>query len=457
MPDSDKLVSAEGRMPSPAAEIPSESGSTTPAPLASVADLSPTIPLGRSTESTRDAPLDPSELDRSINEISQLLGWGLRPDLLGLVASNAAGDGLTSVIRYYGQVDRPQETLRCHTTIDPQWSLASYCREHPQVVYSTNLTNEVRFRDRLLLEQGMSTALAAPLMRGDNWRGTLFVATKQPREFGVGDAVFLNSVACLLADSFAHAIAAPSHTELIAATDDQLDRLRWLVVSIDPHGKIIGANQACEKSVGVARNDLRGHDFFERLIAVGDRDRMRETLKLALAGTEAPAELSALGSSRGQSKQIDWRFKTSRRPAGDESRLFAIGSDVTARCELYRLLQASHEESLASAKRLSAPRGAERRQHPRTAFPHTQLIAASCDGRLPENTEFREVRCRDISAEGFSFLWPTPWRPDELLVTFDSGRQFAHLLAIVAHNTRIDIDGLNEYVVGCRFVGRILE
>lgn len=50
--------------------------------------------------------------------------------------------------------------------------------------------------------------------------------------------------------------------------------------------------------------------------------------------------------------------------------------------------------------------GKERRGAPRQPFLARQRIAPCRDQSLPEDSQFVEVPCRDLSRSGFSFLWP---------------------------------------------------
>ena len=61
------------------------------------------------------------------------------------------------------------------------------------------------------------------------------------------------------------------------------------------------------------------------------------------------------------------------------------------------------------SKRLEAGDGDRDKQ--RRGARCVQRIAPCLDGQMPEMAEFQEVDCQDLSAGGFSYLWPEPHRP----------------------------------------------
>jgi hypothetical protein len=97
---------------------------------------------------------------------------------------------------------------------------------------------------------------------------------------------------------------------------------------------------------------------------------------------------------------------------------------------------------------------ADRRESDRHEFPCRQFIAPYVGGSLPKQTEFRLVRCQDLSPSGFSFLAAEP--PDcEYLVVALGKCPYIFVSAHVVHCATQLIDREEPFVVGCRFVARI--
>jgi hypothetical protein len=87
---------------------------------------------------------------------------------------------------------------------------------------------------------------------------------------------------------------------------------------------------------------------------------------------------------------------------------------------------------------LCAKKTGERRKRAREPFPAIQRIAPYSGSGVPDEKEFFEVRCRDISNGGVSFL--TPGRPDfdSLVIGFTTAPDtITYIAAEVAHCTDV--------------------
>jgi len=94
------------------------------------------------------------------------------------------------------------------------------------------------------------------------------------------------------------------------------------------------------------------------------------------------------------------------------------------------------------------------RDNRRREFACLQCVAPYRDGRLPDQTEFERVLCRDLSPTGFSYLASAP--PDcEYLVVALGPSPSIILSAQVVHHWPVQADGELRLVVGCRFISRI--
>lgn len=97
----------------------------------------------------------------------------------------------------------------------------------------------------------------------------------------------------------------------------------------------------------------------------------------------------------------------------------------------------------------------DRRRQQRRTFPYVQSIAPLANGEPPRSSEFRNVRCRDISGSGFSFVVNEEPTFKNLVVVFGSRPNMLYMKAAVVHVTSHDAGGKTQYVVGCRYEGRM--
>ena len=78
----------------------------------------------------------------------------------------------------------------------------------------------------------------------------------------------------------------------------------------------------------------------------------------------------------------------------------------------------------------------ERRCLPRTPYDARQRVARRDGPGIPDDSEFHEVRCHDISQSGFAFLFPTRPAFQSLVVAFGLPPTVIYVAAEVAHCTR---------------------
>ena len=96
----------------------------------------------------------------------------------------------------------------------------------------------------------------------------------------------------------------------------------------------------------------------------------------------------------------------------------------------------------------------ERRGGDRHNYTCLQLIAPIVNGKLPDQSQFRRVQCLDLSQSGFSYLAAEPPTEEDLIVALGSV-PFTFLSAQVLHHKPIQQGDNTEYLVGCRFTGRL--
>jgi hypothetical protein len=130
--------------------------------------------------------------------------------------------------------------------------------------------------------------------------------------------------------------------------------------------------------------------------------------------------------------------------------LTTSGADASFYALVHELIEA--EKAFAEGRQ-SPP---EVRAAGRRTFDCQQLLAPYDGARLPSQSEFRQVACRDLSSGGFSFLLPERAEFDAVVVALGQV-PFKFFTAQVQNQSRVRHKGRIAYRVGCRFTGRIAE
>jgi hypothetical protein len=215
---------------------------------------------------------------------------------------------------------------------------------------------------------------------------------------------------------------------------------------------------------------------------------VRQALDRARLGeSEIPCECYVL-TKHGQRRRVAWNFAAIKGESGQVESIVGSGIDITEKCEaLHRLEQAEktadevrqslndlHGSISSGRRQLSTPafpvgmtpdilmekgddngKASERRAHGRRAYPYLQAVAPVNGDQMPDKRMFREVRCRDISRQGFSFLSPVKPEPKHIVVAFGSPPNLLYLLAEIVHVSPTEFNSVRVFHVGCRYVRRV--
>lgn len=105
------------------------------------------------------------------------------------------------------------------------------------------------------------------------------------------------------------------------------------------------------------------------------------------------------------------------------------------------------------AKRLNED--ANRRGRKRSSYRCIQRLAPCTGQQVPELSEFREVVCQDLSAGGFSYLSTVTPEAETLAVELGKAPVLIYVTARVIHVSEVRSDGKRQFLIGCRFTGRL--
>lgn len=146
-------------------------------------------------------------------------------------------------------------------------------------------------------------------------------------------------------------------------------------------------------------------------------------------------------------------MSNNRPSAGSPSSDARSGSAHQDRASL--AAQASSEPWFPGAE----PRGADRRAVVRRRFPHKQYIAPYLGGCLPSRASFKEVVCRDLSEQGFSFLASSAPDFDCVVVALGVSPDLIHMTALhdgASGESGPRLGGAASALSDqCRFTGRL--
>lgn len=98
----------------------------------------------------------------------------------------------------------------------------------------------------------------------------------------------------------------------------------------------------------------------------------------------------------------------------------------------------------------------ERRASPRRKYPYVQWVAPLRSGCLPPLSFFEPIRCLDISTGGIAYASPSlPKHQKIVIVLGPKGGTMRYLTAAIVRIVPRGEFGSGDFLIGCRFTGRI--
>jgi PAS domain S-box-containing protein len=404
-------------------------------------------------------------------------------DLAHFGVAQIRGDGRPLAFQF-GTVDDAQEAApREHLlSADHTQSAAAYTVNAGRVVVMPELAAEKRFQDGLLARHGVVSGILCPLSHAEQRFGVLCVFSTDPRNFAKEDVLFVQSMAQLLGSSVAHQRAESALSEqskFLAATMDTMD---GLVLMLSPEGRITRFNRACQNLTGFQVNEVKDRHVWSAFLLPEEVAVVKTVIDRLRGGAEVQKLEAFLLTKHGERRRIAWSFTSLRDEQGAVQSLVGSGIDVTLQCEAMENLERAEAEAEQARKALGELRAQldngdlvrlgkhltpmrrgdvlppevkeDRRIHRRRAYPYVQIIAPVINNRLPELHQFYDVRCRDISPRGFSFLLSEPPAHQQYVVAFGAYPSQIFLVVKTMHYSSYRIDDRDMYLVGCRYVAR---
>jgi PAS domain S-box-containing protein len=117
--------------------------------------------------------------------------------------------------------------------------------------------------------------------------------------------------------------------------DSLLDMVASLVIVVDPHGRIVRFNRACEQTSGWTEAELKGRLFWEVLRSPGRRDEVARRFEGGVSVADVPAAYEAPWEGRGGERSlISWVNRPVLDATGRVTYVLGTGTDVTERRRL---------------------------------------------------------------------------------------------------------------------------
>jgi PAS domain S-box-containing protein len=397
----------------------------------------------------------------------------------GVCQMHPTGEALSAIVWEVSATAQaatgPRRTYKIATSAAD--ALAAQALREGRTLAVANLGQSLH-RDAELQRQGITAAVVVPLLAGGTAYGTLNVLHKTPREFPADQVALLEAVAHIVTTALLRCRAEVRLAREERFTQSLRNSMEALLLVLSPDGKIADVNRACCETSGFTSEELIGRSISSALMLTEEYEIIKRALARIHAGQASEHFDSYILTKEGQRRRVSWSVAPLEGDEPGEGSIIASGVDITDRCEAVE--RSVRAEALAQdARRLAAelkqriaageqsmvqpeiagrlPQGVDydRRARPRRKYPYLQLIAPLRGEQLPPDTEFQEQHCYDISSRGFAFLLPQPPPYEKVVVAFGAAPSVVYLTADVRHSTLREIDGKPQYVIGCRYTGRL--
>jgi PAS domain S-box-containing protein len=131
-----------------------------------------------------------------------------------------------------------------------------------------------------------------------------------------------------------------------------LDTIAALVVVLDPSGRIVRFNRACENATGYTFAEVENRNFWDVLVLPEEVDGVKATFAELLAGAPTNAHQNFWATKEGGRRLIDWSNTILRDQDGAAQFVIGTGIDITEKKRIEEQLH-QHEAELAHLARVT--------------------------------------------------------------------------------------------------------
>lgn len=402
------------------------------------------------------------------------------------------GSGLSFRLATLAKQGLLRDMIHHEYTMDPACSMGVYTLQVGSPIVSPNVLMEDRFTDLFLRNVQVSGALMLPLVVNGQPFGVVGVFDRQERSFSAEDIQFAETITYLLISSLGRIQAEEQLHHQQSFSQNVLEMIDALVVSLDLEGRIQNINPTLQKVSGFQLEEIRDRPFWDVFVAPEEVNLIQSIFRTA-CNERAPSELECtLLDKYSQKRRVSWTLKRLEQDKG--SSVILCGIDLTEKLllqeelrkvstrvqettkvliELCTALQTSppavSPQMISTIQKVLQPQEPdshpfqplmrpildEHRQFVRRMYRYPQKIAPYLQGRFPHSEDFWEVQCKDISAGGIAFYMDKkpPYR--RLVVALGQGSATSYFLAETVRISQVDHEGQKAYLIGCKFCGRI--
>ncbi len=201
------------------------------------------------------------------------------------------------------------------------------------------LVTDVRFEPEYLCgDPAVLSEIAVPLMTGDRLLGVLDIESTSADLLDETDLTVMVAVA----DQLAAAMELGLEKNFISAI---LDTVGALVIVVEPDGRVIRLNAACEEVSGYSALELGARRSLDFLVPPEDLERVRAAISCLGAGNQSVSLENDWLHKDGSRRHIAWTNTAVLADGGTLKYSIATGVDITARKQLEEQLahQALHD------------------------------------------------------------------------------------------------------------------
>ena len=329
------------------------------------------------------------DLSILMQDAASLIAEALDAEFSGVAELTPDGSKIIHSLRLNGPDAVDARPLLRESGLDGTDSLAGYALDVAFPVAVVELSQDTRFCDPFLQRHGIRSAIAIPLKLHGQAFGALLACSRQVQQHDTEDVLFVETVAHLITTT-----AARVRMEKDFAAERRLAAEVWqtvgaIVLVLDPEGRIVRANRACEQLTGFPSDEIEGRSIWDVFPVPDEADLFQTVFKRLHKGVSAMEHESRLLTKHGERREICWSYSVVRSADRSIESVVATGTDVTAERQAERKA-AKAEQIAAQARSASASKQEEKDTPSARGAPPTppdQPPAEEC--YLYEDTEWR--------------------------------------------------------------------
>lgn len=363
--------------------------------------------------------------------------------------------------------DSPESpVIKDQITRDARRSAFQFAIEAGHPVIVANAANETRFRDPYLGQRGIVSGVVCPINYRDKQYGAIGFFSPEQRQLSKDNVIFLQSIALFLGPARAHQLTEKSLAEHKRVLSSAIDSLEAMVLLLSIDGGILQINRTCQSAGGFTLSELRGRKIWSAYWKPSESASAESVLAELRGGARKAKREAFFVTKQGSERRVSWTFAKLHDGDSTGPAILATGIDITVQYNSLKELDQVNRSKVMDAAESSSNQWLtpeepkvtetpERRRHDRRPFQCIQMVAPCVDGKLPKLSQFRDVRCYDISPGGFSFLLGTRPGFEDLVAAFGANNSRLYLRARVRHVTPITFENRKVLLIGCEYVGRV--